>query len=134
NGNLFAWWGGRGPDAVVTGSHLDSVPGGGAFDGPLGVVSALAALDELRARGVRPARPLGIAVFAEEEGARFGVACLGSRLLTGAISPDRARGLVDAAGLTLADALAGADSAWADAGLDTRPADEAINVGGSLSA
>jgi N-carbamoyl-L-amino-acid hydrolase len=134
NGNLFAWWGGRGPDAVVTGSHLDSVPGGGAFDGPLGVVSALAALDELRARGVRPARPLGIAVFAEEEGARFGVACLGSRLLTGAIAPARARGLTDATGMTLADALAGADPAWADAGLHGRPADEAINVGGSLSA
>ena len=72
------------PDAVVTGSHLDSVPGGGAFDGPLGVVSALLAVDELRLRGVAPARPLAIACFAEEEGGRFGVPCLGSRLLTGA--------------------------------------------------
>ena len=106
NGNLFAWWGGRGPDAVVTGSHLDSVPGGGAFDGPLGVVSALAALDLLKERGVRPAKPIGVAVFAEEEGARFGIACLGSRLLTGAISPDRARNLRDSSGVRLADAVA----------------------------
>ena len=55
NGNLWAWWeppGTEGQPAVVTGSHLDSVPDGGAFDGPLGVVSGFAALDALRARGV----------------------------------------------------------------------------------
>ncbi|MFB4312455.1 allantoate amidohydrolase [Actinomadura sp. 21ATH] len=110
NGNLFAWWfppgNGRG-DAVVTGSHLDSVPGGGAFDGPLGIVSAFAAIDLLRERGVRPSRPIGVAAFAEEEGARFGVACLGSRLLTGAIAPYRARALRDRDGRTLADVLTG---------------------------
>ncbi|WP_067907098.1 allantoate amidohydrolase [Actinomadura rubrobrunea] len=108
NGNLFAWWrpdGAAGP-AVLTGSHLDSVPGGGAFDGPLGVVSALAAIDLLRARGERIGRPVGVAVFAEEEGARFGVACLGSRLLTGAIDPSRARALRDGDGRTFADVLA----------------------------
>lgn len=105
-GNQWAWWGD--PDAqpgVVTGSHLDSVPGGGAFDGPLGVVSAFAALDVLRSRGVRPARPLGIACFVDEEGARFGVACAGSRLVTGVLDADRARGLRDADGTTMADAL-----------------------------
>ncbi|GLZ14701.1 Zn-dependent hydrolase [Actinomadura sp. NBRC 104425] len=108
NGNLFAWWrpdGAAGP-AVLTGSHLDSVPGGGAFDGPLGVVSALAAVDLLRERGVRIRRPVGVAVFAEEEGARFGVACLGSRLLTGAIDPARARALRDRDGRAFADVLA----------------------------
>jgi beta-ureidopropionase / N-carbamoyl-L-amino-acid hydrolase len=93
-------------DAVLTGSHLDSVPDGGAYDGPLGVVSALAAIDLLRERGVRPRRPLGVAVFAEEEGARFGVACLGSRLATGAIEPERARGLRDGDGVTWAEAMA----------------------------
>jgi len=51
NGNLWAWWGRPGPDAVLTGSHLDSVPGGGAFDGPLGVVSALDAVLSCSARG-----------------------------------------------------------------------------------
>ena len=83
-GNLWAWWGD--PDAVhpdgtrggvVTGSHLDSVPQGGAFDGPLGVVSALAAVDGMRAAGLAPRLPLGVALFGDEEGARFGIACAG---------------------------------------------------------
>jgi N-carbamoyl-L-amino-acid hydrolase len=108
NGNLWAWWGRPGPGALVTGSHLDSVPGGGAFDGPLGVVSALAAVDTLRARGVTPARPIAVVAFAEEEGGRFGVPCLGSRLLTGAIDADTARRLTDAEGTTFAEAAAGA--------------------------
>lgn len=86
NGNLFAWWG-EGAGAVLTGSHFDSVPHGGAYDGPLGIVSALLAVDELRGQGAQPKRPIGIAVFAEEEGSRFGLACLGSRLLTGAVDP-----------------------------------------------
>jgi N-carbamoyl-L-amino-acid hydrolase len=90
---------------VLTGSHLDSVPDGGAYDGPLGVVSALAAIDLLRERGLTPRKPLGVAVFAEEEGARFGVACLGSRLATGAIDPERARGLRDGDGVTWAAAM-----------------------------
>lgn len=109
NGVIWAWWHtptGKLTDAVVTGSHLDSVPGGGAFDGPLGIASALVALDILQGRGIRPHRPLAIAVFPEEEGSRFGVACLGSRLLTGAIDPDRARNLTDDDGITFADAAA----------------------------
>ncbi|MBB4932439.1 N-carbamoyl-L-amino-acid hydrolase [Lipingzhangella halophila] len=105
NGNLWAWWGEPGPGAVVTGSHLDSVPEGGAFDGPLGVVGALAAVDELRRRGVRPRRPLAVVVFVEEEGGRFGVPCLGSRLLTGAITPERASALTDTDGTTWARAM-----------------------------
>jgi N-carbamoyl-L-amino-acid hydrolase len=110
NGNLWAWWdcGTRAPGAIVTGSHLDSVPDGGAFDGPLGVVSAFAALDQLRARGLTPSRPVGVAAFCEEEGARFGVACLGSRLLTGALDPEAARGRTDGAGVSLAEAMSGA--------------------------
>jgi N-carbamoyl-L-amino-acid hydrolase len=82
------------------------VPGGGAFDGPLGVCSALVAVDRLLARGVTPERPLAIAVFPEEEGSRFGVACLGSRLLAGAIDPDRARALRDEDGATFAEVAA----------------------------
>ena len=66
--------------AILTGSHLDSVLDGGAYDGPLGVVSALAAVDVMRERGVVPSRPIGVSVFTEEEGSRFGLACLGSRL------------------------------------------------------
>ena len=105
NGNLWAWWGTPGPGAVATGSHLDSVPDGGAFDGPLGVAGALAAVDELRGRGLTPARPLAVTVFVEEEGGRFGVPCLGSRLTAGEISPERVRGLTDASGTTWAQAM-----------------------------
>jgi beta-ureidopropionase / N-carbamoyl-L-amino-acid hydrolase len=113
-GNLWAWWGDPAAGgAVVTGSHLDSVPHGGAYDGPLGVAAALLAVDLLRERGVRPARPLGIVAFTEEEGARFGVACLGSRVLTGEVTSERALGLVDQDGVDLATAMtrAGADPA-----------------------
>jgi beta-ureidopropionase / N-carbamoyl-L-amino-acid hydrolase len=119
-GNLWAWWGDPDRDGpgLVLGSHLDSVPDGGAFDGPLGVVSALAAVDALRARGVVPARPLGVAVFGDEEGARFGVACAGSRLLTGALAADRARGLTDAGGVTMAEALSRAGRNPAGLGRD----------------
>jgi N-carbamoyl-L-amino-acid hydrolase len=108
NGNLWAWWipdGHADEPAFVMGSHLDSVPDGGAFDGPLGVVSALCALDELKARGVRLRKPVAVVVFADEEGARFGVACVGSRLMTGILDPDRARALTDVDGISLADAM-----------------------------
>jgi N-carbamoyl-L-amino-acid hydrolase len=122
NGNLFAWWGD--PDevagdrlgeqkasskAIVTGSHFDSVPHGGAYDGPLGIVSALLAIDLLRERGAQPRRPIAVVAFAEEEGSRFGVACLGSRLLTGAIAPHRALELTDRTGVSLAQAVSAAD-------------------------
>ncbi|HEY1968853.1 MAG TPA: allantoate amidohydrolase [Pseudonocardia sp.] len=118
NGNLWAWWGRPGPGAVLTGSHLDSVPGGGAFDGPLGVASALAAVDRLRAAGFVPNRPLGIVVFTEEEGGRFGVPCLGSRLMTGSLDPDVARRLTDPDGVTLAEAVSRAGLAPAGLGPD----------------
>jgi N-carbamoyl-L-amino-acid hydrolase len=105
NGNLWAWLGDPAAgDAVVTGSHFDSVPGGGGYDGPLGIVSAFLAVDLLRERGVTPGRPVGVAAFAEEEGSRFGVACLGSRLMCGALDPDRAAALRDPEGLSLAEA------------------------------
>jgi N-carbamoyl-L-amino-acid hydrolase len=111
-GNQWAWWGD--PDAtpgIVIGSHLDSVPDGGAFDGPLGVVSALATVDALRAAGVHPGRPIGVVNFVDEEGARFGIACAGSRIITGALGADRARGLTDADGTSMAEA-------WRAAGRD----------------
>ncbi|MDF1602271.1 allantoate amidohydrolase [Nocardioides sp. YIM 152315] len=110
-GNVVGWWDvGSGP-AVLTGSHLDSVLDGGAYDGPLGVVSALAAIDLLRSRGVVPSRPVGVSVFVEEEGSRFGLACLGSRLAAGAVSWESARSLRDRDGVALGDVVAGGSSA-----------------------
>ena len=106
NGNLWGWLGDPAAgDAVVTGSHLDSVPGGGGYDGPLGIVSAFLALDLLAERGLAVRRPIGVVAFTEEEGSRFGVACLGSRLMTGALDPKRAAALRDRDGVTLADAM-----------------------------
>lgn len=106
NGNQWAWLGDPAAgNAVVTGSHLDSVPDGGAFDGPLGVVSAFAALDELRGRGARLTRPLGIVNFGDEEGARFGLACVGSRLTAGALTVEQAHRLTDGDGVTLPQAM-----------------------------
>jgi N-carbamoyl-L-amino-acid hydrolase len=120
-GNLVAWWGqpptGEGASGVVTGSHLDSVLDGGAYDGPLGVVSALAAVDLLRERGVQPSRPVGVSVFVEEEGSRFGLACLGSRLATGATTWAEARELRDRDGTWLPDAIEAS-------GLSLDPGDE----------
>jgi N-carbamoyl-L-amino-acid hydrolase len=108
-GNLVAWWEptaqSEGTPGVVTGSHLDSVIDGGAFDGPLGVVSALAAVDRLRAEGFVPSVPIGVGAFVEEEGSRFGMPCLGSRIATGVLPPEKALALQDRAGVTLSDAL-----------------------------
>jgi beta-ureidopropionase / N-carbamoyl-L-amino-acid hydrolase len=108
NGNLWAWWGPPQPGAVATGSHLDSVPDGGGFDGALGVVTALAAVDLLKEENFYPERAIVLLTFTEEEGARFGLPCLGSRLLTGAVDPEIARGLTDDAGVTLAQAMVSA--------------------------
>jgi N-carbamoyl-L-amino-acid hydrolase len=120
-GNQWAWRGD--PDTagpgLVLGSHLDSVPDGGAFDGPLGVVSAFAALDALSAA---PRRPVAVVHFGDEEGARFGVACAGSRILTGALAPDQARALRDAEGTSLAEAMAEAGGSESELGRD----DEAL--------
>ncbi|QLQ11610.1 MAG: allantoate amidohydrolase [Nocardioidaceae bacterium] len=117
--NTIAWWdegletrrvprrysttGSRGPGAVLTGSHLDSVRDGGGYDGALGVVSAFAAIDLLRESAVTPTRPLGVAVFAAKEASRFDSPCLGSRLATGAIEWAEVEGLRDPAGARLGD-------------------------------
>ncbi|MGB4116765.1 MAG: M20/M25/M40 family metallo-hydrolase, partial [Polaromonas sp.] len=109
-GNLWAWWGDpTGNGAIATGSHLDTVPGGGAYDGALGVVAALGAIEILRETRFQPTHPVVIVVFTEEEGARFGMGTLGSRLAVGLIEPDVAFERRDVAGTTLASAMRSAD-------------------------
>jgi N-carbamoyl-L-amino-acid hydrolase len=127
-GNAVAWWdppGATTAPSLLTGSHLDSVLDGGAFDGPLGVVSAFAAVDVLRDRGVVPQRRIGVGAFFEEEGSRFGIACLGSRLASGATSLETAVALTDRDGVRLGDA-------WAEASLDPTTGSSLLSGVGSF--
>src|ERR687893_2649934 len=106
-GNLIGRWTTGSGKAVVVGSHLDTVPSGGPFDGVLGVVAALHAVELLQEEGFEPGRPLWIVAFMDEEGARFDAALFGSRAFTGedvSVFADR----VDAEGVSLRDAMAAA--------------------------
>lgn len=102
-GNIFARW--RGDDdeapAVATGSHIDAIPNAGKYDGVVGVLGAIEAFSALRRAGVRPARSLELVLFTAEEPTRFGLGCLGSRLLSGAIAAEQAAALTDADGRSL---------------------------------
>src|ERR1700719_3332454 len=96
-GNTFARWNGTNSDlpAVATGSHIDAIPNAGKYDGTVGVLGALEAVRALEAAGFRPRRSIEIVVFTSEEPTRFGLGCLGSRLLSGTLTPDKARDLED---------------------------------------
>lgn len=108
NGNRWAWWGpaADAPDqAVATGSHLDTVPDGGAFDGALGVVAAFAAVAMLQDDGWQPRRPVAVVAWADEEGARSNIPCCGSRLSAGTLDPADVLARTDRDGIALADAV-----------------------------
>ncbi|HEV8397670.1 MAG TPA: M20 family metallo-hydrolase [Vicinamibacterales bacterium] len=87
-GNTFARWRGTSPDlpAVATGSHIDAIPNAGRFDGTVGVLGGLEAIRALQ-RGFTPRRSIELVLFTSEEPTRFGIGCLGSRLLSGALDP-----------------------------------------------
>jgi ureidoglycolate amidohydrolase len=99
-GNLFARWEGADPalPAVASGSHIDAIPASGRFDGTVGVVGALEAIRALKRAGHTPRRAVELLLFTAEEPTRFGVGCLGSRALCGALTPDALRALSDAEG------------------------------------
>ena len=101
-GNIFARWPGDKGElpAVATGSHMDAVPFSGRYDGTVGVLGALEAIRALKESGWRPARSLELVVFTSEEPTRFGIGCLGSRLLSGRWAAEQAGTLTDSEGNT----------------------------------
>jgi hydantoinase/carbamoylase family amidase len=96
-GNTFARWQGREPDlaAVATGSHIDAIPNAGLYDGCVGVLGGLEAIRVLQRSGFKPRRSIELVVFTAEEPTRFGIGCLGSRMMAGALSPEQAVALRD---------------------------------------
>jgi ureidoglycolate amidohydrolase len=102
-GNVFARWNGFDAEAPVvgTGSHIDAIPNAGKYDGVVGVLGGLEAIRALRQSGFRPRHSIELLIFTSEEPTRFGIGCLGSRLLSGALAPDAARKLKDNDGGTL---------------------------------
>jgi len=96
-GNTFARWQGAdaGAPVVGTGSHIDAIPNAGKFDGVVGVLGGLEAIRALQRAGFRPKHSIELLVFTSEEPTRFGIGCLGSRLLAGTIAADAAKKLTD---------------------------------------
>lgn len=107
-GNLFVRRAGTRASArpILVGSHLDTVPTGGAYDGAYGVVGALCALELLDTRGIETAHPIEAVAWAGEEGSRFPLGCLGSSVFAGLRQADEVLDLAGDDGVTLRDALA----------------------------
>jgi ureidoglycolate amidohydrolase len=104
-GNMFARWGGTdlAVPAVGTGSHIDAIPNAGKYDGVAGVLGGLEAIRALQRGGFHPKHSIELLVFTSEEPTRFGIGCLGSRLLSGTLSPEAAKRLKDSAGESIED-------------------------------
>jgi ureidoglycolate amidohydrolase len=104
-GNTFACW--VGADAatpvVGTGSHIDAIPNAGKYDGVVGVLGGLEAIRALQESGFRPKHSIELLIFTSEEPTRFGIGCLGSRLLSGTLSADAAKKLTDNDGASMED-------------------------------
>jgi len=92
-------------DPVTIGSHLDSVPNGGIFDGPLGVFAGVETVRAIQESKYSPARPIQVVSFTEEEGGRFGIGLLGSSVVGGQRKKDRVLSLEDDDGVTVGEAL-----------------------------
>src|SRR5215469_13696966 len=96
-GNTFARWNGSAPDLppVATGSHIDAIPNAGRYDGTVGVLAGLEAIRALSRGGLRPRRSIELIVFTSEEPTRFGIGCLGSRLMAGVLTASAGDSLID---------------------------------------
>lgn len=118
-GNTFARWEGAEPDlaAVATGSHIDAIPNAGRFDGTVGVLGGLEAIRALHRAGFRPRRSIELVIFTAEEPTRFGIGCMGSRIMSGLLGADAGTHLQDRDGITLDQArtAAGFTGAVSDA-------------------
>src|ERR1700744_3208036 len=109
-GNMFARWVGTRPElaAIGTGSHIDAIPHSGKYDGTVGGLGGLEAIRALQQSGFQPQRSIELLIFTLEEPTRFGLGCLGSRLLSGGLGSDADTRLKDAEGNTLAQLRAAA--------------------------
>ncbi|NYF79409.1 M20 family metallo-hydrolase [Granulicella arctica] len=109
-GNSFFRWTGLEPQlpAVGTGSHIDAIPHAGMYDGTVGVLGGLEAMRALKESGFQPRRSIELLLFTSEEPTRFGIGCLGSRLLSGTLAPEHADALTDSNDETLAHVRAAA--------------------------
>ena len=94
-GNTFFRWTGSEPGlpAIATGSHIDAIPHAGMYDGTVGVLGGLEAIRTLKRSGLRPRRSIELVLLTSEEPTRFGIGCVGSRLISGTLSPERADAL-----------------------------------------
>ncbi|HEX9200647.1 MAG TPA: M20 family metallo-hydrolase [Acidobacteriaceae bacterium] len=94
-GNTFFRWVGTEPGlpAVATGSHIDAIPHAGMYDGTVGVLGGLEAIRALKRSGARPRRSIEVVLLTSEEPTRFGIGCVGSRLISGTLDPERADAL-----------------------------------------
>ncbi len=109
-GNTFARWQGADSSlpAIGTGSHIDAIPHSGRYDGTVGVLGGLEAIQALQESGFKPQRSIELLLFTSEEPTRFGIGCLGSRLLCGSLDAGADQRLKDKDGATLNDVRTGA--------------------------
>ena len=107
-GNTFARWVGEDPSlpAVATGSHIDAIPDAGMYDGTVGVIGGIEAIRLLKKQGMQPKRSIDVILFTSEEPTRYGIGCLGSRMMCGQLTPEKAASFKDQQDVTLTEILA----------------------------
>src|SRR3974390_3059968 len=111
-GNTFATWKGSDPGLapIGTGSHIDAIPNAGLYDGCVGVLGGLEAIRVLQRLGFKPRRPIELVIFTAEEPTRFGIGCLGSRMMSAVLTPQQALTLRDKEGRGLEELRTAAGS------------------------
>ncbi|MFK3936079.1 Zn-dependent hydrolase [Alkalihalobacillus sp. NPDC078783] len=103
-GNLYGVKKGRASETILIGSHVDSVPNGGNFDGPLGVLAGIEVLESLNEQGIELSHTVRVMAFKDEEGSRFGLGMIGSRAVAGIITMDELE-MKDADGVSIKEAM-----------------------------